>query len=947
MKGQPSTFFKPPQSTMRSPIGGRDKHMSFFSNVYFSLLDASMIRLFFCALFFYGFACFVLVVLTVPVSHNFVTPDGDGAIESILAAQSYPGDDDIDPSTTSPYASPARWSVAMRVVVAHVVTMGQSGDFTPLLGKGWLFIYTSFQQLLGIFCNVFVLAILLRKFELPVPALIFSPVVLVTRRNGIPVLLIRVGNLRCNCIQKPEPEINLFSVERTSEGETRVKCQKLEVRCPPIMYGQCVVEHEISAESPLFPFLEAYSDADFSDHLTVNDLSICVLFQGFDITYYESIISNYKYGPKDFVLARNGEKVWADMMVSGGGQKQKPTVDFKAIGEVVDRETRRPPRWETEETGNEKAASIEFIGGSPDDYCATGEGGWTNAVLDEQHHRASPKSSTPHALIEKLAQDGKRAFRNIEVSAYVSSRQRYFARKREQRVMDEGNFPPVYFPPINSDLCMSGKGEFPDLSDPNVVYVISGGKPARWSGNDTNYLLSKMCAAAYSLEVLLRQANIPHQNVVVDLVNKHPWFIGEIAVPLDFLPPNTKQSLTFPDHGVTPMLCYGGKLVGEFVDIVRWLTEEFSENFTDEAMFSQYGGRLSSSPDPYLSFQTIIDGVKSDPNASPPPASALRLQLVKEGEGGRKVIDFEQAIYIYTQFIMYVLMYCGITGKLFVGDVIPDLNFKEQLEKAGSDEGKNKILSAFDATVCILPPVIEMFAEIKRVFEAFEKVYEENYLSSSSAVKANAFLDNSTKPSVLEVVCLSVLSRFRDYFCGLFHSRSSFRDHVFDERKLVFLVRAMDAFEVLPQTEVRGCACTGLGTYSTITYHAIGGIGFMRKDLSELENVFIEYYATVRQIFLHGEERTMGFAEFQQSWQTIALSLEETFVSKAGGDLQVFKEILLREEILDCDRKISGGEIGAVGKRRPSLLINPRATSSLPPKGWKAPEEKCTVRLCF
>jgi hypothetical protein len=297
--------FKPPSSTLRSPITGRGKHISFFSQIFFTLLDASMIQLFCFAVFFYASVCCLLILITVPLSHDFVTSTGDmTAVESILAGQSdgtnatVIPEDDIDPSTTSTYSSPARWSVALRLVVAHLVTMGQSGEFVPMSGKDGLFIYCSFQQLLGVFCNVFVLAIMLRKFELPVAALVWSPVVLVTRRNDIPVLLIRVGNLRCNCIQKPEPDINLFSVERTSEGETRVKCQKLEVKCPPLMYGQCVMEHEISEASPLFPFLKAYSDTDFRDLMNANDLSICCLFQGFDVTYYETIISNFKYQPK-------------------------------------------------------------------------------------------------------------------------------------------------------------------------------------------------------------------------------------------------------------------------------------------------------------------------------------------------------------------------------------------------------------------------------------------------------------------------------------------------------------------------------------------------------------------------------------------------------------------------------------------------------------------------
>ncbi|CAD7952268.1 unnamed protein product, partial [Amoebophrya sp. A25] len=184
----------------------------------------------------------------------------------------------------------ARFSVVLRVVVAHLVTMGP-GEYIAAPSYDWLFVFSTLQQFGGIFCNVF----------------------LVTKRDGKLVLLIRVGNLRCNVIQRPEVELQLFTSVLTKEGESRVASQELKARTMPLMYSQCVVEHVIDEDSPLLPFLEEHDDEAFT-LLSKNELCICVLFRGFDLTYYEDVWSNYKYTPADVVLSRDGACIWSDMI---------------------------------------------------------------------------------------------------------------------------------------------------------------------------------------------------------------------------------------------------------------------------------------------------------------------------------------------------------------------------------------------------------------------------------------------------------------------------------------------------------------------------------------------------------------------------------------------------------------------------------------------------------
>ena len=60
---------------------------------------------------------------------------------------------------------------------------------------------------------------------------------------------------------------------------------------------------------------------------------------------------------------------------------------------------------------------------------------------------------------------------------------------------------------------------------------------------------------------LMRIANLRYKNVCIDLISKHPWYIGAEEIPLQFLPPGTRSPLRFPDHGATPMVCLTGDRV--------------------------------------------------------------------------------------------------------------------------------------------------------------------------------------------------------------------------------------------------------------------------------------------------------------------------------------------------------------------------------------------------
>ena len=64
------------------------------------------------------------------------------------------------------------------------------------------FAIATFQQVLGILLNVFCMSVVVSKFMHPVMDLAWSKNAVVSYRDGQPVLMIRVGNLRCHTLYR-------------------------------------------------------------------------------------------------------------------------------------------------------------------------------------------------------------------------------------------------------------------------------------------------------------------------------------------------------------------------------------------------------------------------------------------------------------------------------------------------------------------------------------------------------------------------------------------------------------------------------------------------------------------------------------------------------------------------------------------------------------------------
>ena len=111
-----------------------------------------------------------------------------------------------------------RWEKCLRFAAAHVLTMSWGSvvpvDTSASVWQSTVIEATSRRQLqmeslavlliaLGLLVNVFVFSVVVAKFQAPQSDLVWSEGCVILSRDGVPHLLMRVGNLRCHTLVFP------------------------------------------------------------------------------------------------------------------------------------------------------------------------------------------------------------------------------------------------------------------------------------------------------------------------------------------------------------------------------------------------------------------------------------------------------------------------------------------------------------------------------------------------------------------------------------------------------------------------------------------------------------------------------------------------------------------------------------------------------------------------
>ena len=167
----------------------------------------------------------------------------------------------------------------------NIVTMGW-GRIDP---HGRVaFVVGTLQHVTGIVLNVFSFTIVVTKFQHPDPDIVFASSVCIAQRDGVPHLLIRLGNKRCNLIYHPEIKVIWMTPVRTREGEQFVKAHSLDVQLPATISGVYTLAHRLDADSPLGEALKteaAFRDCDAATRAS----GIQVVFVGRDGVYHDDL----------------------------------------------------------------------------------------------------------------------------------------------------------------------------------------------------------------------------------------------------------------------------------------------------------------------------------------------------------------------------------------------------------------------------------------------------------------------------------------------------------------------------------------------------------------------------------------------------------------------------------------------------------------------------------
>ena len=144
-------------------------------------------------------------------------------------------------------------ALALRFAAAHVIT-GAPSDVFATTDAGHFVSYVS--ALAGVVVNVFVFAAVVAKFQSPQKDLVWSTKGVMTKRDGVPTLLVRVGNLRCHTLYNPTIRCTLLSRHVTAEGEGFMKKEVVEVMQPATVSGVHTIACTVEPSSPLFPILK-------------------------------------------------------------------------------------------------------------------------------------------------------------------------------------------------------------------------------------------------------------------------------------------------------------------------------------------------------------------------------------------------------------------------------------------------------------------------------------------------------------------------------------------------------------------------------------------------------------------------------------------------------------------------------------------------------------------
>lgn len=186
------------------------------------------------------------------------------------------------------------------------------------------------ESVTGLTITALATGLVFAKFSLPLARIVFSRQAVIAPMNGVPTLMMRVGNARQSLIAEATVRVALVRTELTDEGTTFYRLVDLTLareRSPALARSWAV--HPIDGKSPTYKATP--------DKLDKEEVEIIVSVVGTDDTSLQPVHARHRYFDKDIVWGARHVDVLAmredGMMVLDVSKfhdttSTKPTAEF-------------------------------------------------------------------------------------------------------------------------------------------------------------------------------------------------------------------------------------------------------------------------------------------------------------------------------------------------------------------------------------------------------------------------------------------------------------------------------------------------------------------------------------------------------------------------------------------------------------------------------------------
>ncbi|MEM6992613.1 MAG: ion channel [Myxococcota bacterium] len=145
------------------------------------------------------------------------------------------------------------------------------------------------EAMVGVLGFAIATGLMFQKFSRPKAMVLFSEPLVLTVREGKPVLMLRLGNARGNEIIEASLRVTMLKPEVTAEGHRMRRLYDLDLMRThtPMFVMTWVVVHEIDENSPMF--------GETADKLEAEDAIFIVTMTGIDATFSETVYARKIY----------------------------------------------------------------------------------------------------------------------------------------------------------------------------------------------------------------------------------------------------------------------------------------------------------------------------------------------------------------------------------------------------------------------------------------------------------------------------------------------------------------------------------------------------------------------------------------------------------------------------------------------------------------------------